>query len=293
MPKISLEEVVAKVERLPQLPQSAMRVSRMLEEEDINAEKLAEVIRLDSGFTTQVLKLCNSAAYGFSRKIFTVKDAIAILGLKTLKSMVYTILAKMALDRPVAGYALKEGELWYNALTCAIYAKHIAQQEKLPDPEVAFTAGLLRDIGKIVMGEYVGINYSEIEQLTIKERIDFLDAEERVTGFNHSTLGIRLAEKWSLPSLLALTIGYHHKPGSLPPETQLEEAKLVSVIHLADLLSRMIGQGSGSDGLMYCLDVNTLAQVGIDVQGGYMEEMLGQLVDLNPIIQDLAESMSA
>src|SRR5690606_8012432 len=125
------------------------------------------------------------------------KEAVAILGFTTLKSMVYTIMAKVALDRPVPGYALAEGDLWMNALTCAVYAKHIGQKERLPDPELAFTGGLLRDIGKVVLGEYVGANYGEIEQLTIKDRVDFLEAEERVIGYNHSLVGTKIAEKWN------------------------------------------------------------------------------------------------
>lgn len=188
MSKVTLQEIVQKVEQLPQLPQVALRVSQLLEERETNAGKLAELIRLDPSFTSQVLRLCNSAAYGFSRRISTVKDAVAILGFSTLKSMVYTILAKVALDRSVAGYSLEEGDLWYNALTCAIYAKHIGQRERLPDPEVAFTGGLLRDIGKIVLGDFVGANYAAIEQMTRTERIDFLTAEERVIGDRKSVV---------------------------------------------------------------------------------------------------------
>mgnify|MGYP003940862151 CR=1 FL=1 len=292
MSKVTLQEIIRKVDRLPELPQVAIRVSRLLEEENTNAEMLSQIIRVDTSFTTQVLRLCNSAAYGFARRISTVKEAVAILGFSTLKSMVYTIMAKVALDRAVPGYGLEEGDLWYNALTCAVYAKHIGQRERLPDPEKAFTGGLLRDIGKIVLGEYVGANYKEIEQLTIQQRVDFLEAEERVIGFNHSLVGTRIAEKWNLPPLLVNIIQYHHKPLKLPPTISPIDAKIVGVVHLADALSHMIGQGNGSDGLMYCLDVEALAKVGIDVKGNYLERMIGELIELNAIIRDLADSMS-
>lgn len=292
MPKVTLQEIISKVEQLPQLPQVALRVSRMMEESATNAEKLSEVIRLDPSFTSQVLRLCNSAAYGFSRRISTVKEAVAILGHSTLKSMVYTIIAKVALDRPVPGYSLSEGDLWYNALTCAVYAKHIGQRERLPDPEVAFTGGLLRDIGKIVLGDLVGANYAEIEALTTRERIDFLDAEERVIGFNHSIVGTRVAEKWNLPPVLVNVIRHHHKPVKLPPTLPPAEAKMISIVHLSDALTSMVGKGAGNDGLMYCLDADALMRVGINVQGDYLERLIGELVDLNPIIKDLADSMS-
>jgi len=292
MPKVTLQEVVAKVDRLPELPQVAMRVSQMLEDPNTNAVKLSEVIRMDASFTSQVLRLCNSAAYGFSRRISTVKEAVAILGFKSLKSMVYTILAKVALTRPVPGYSLAEGDLWYNALTCAVYAKHIAQKERLPDPELAYTGGLLRDIGKIVLGDYVGANYSEIEQLAIKEQIDFVEAEERVLGFNHSLVGTRVAEKWNLPPILVNVIRHHHKPLKLPPTLTPVEAKLIAIVHLADALTRMIGSGSGNDGLMYSLDVEALENAGITLEGSRLEQIMSELVDLNPLIKDLAASLT-
>jgi putative nucleotidyltransferase with HDIG domain len=292
MPKATLQQIVQQVDRLPQLPQVAMRVSQMLEDTEINAERLSEIIRLDPGFTSQVLRLCNSAAYGFSRRISTVKEAVAILGFSTLRSMVYTIIAKVALDRAVPGYSLDEGDLWYNALTCAVYAKHIGQKERLPDPELAFTGGLLRDIGKIVLGDFVGANYNEIEQLTSKERIDFLTAEERVIGFNHCIVGTRVAERWNLPPLLVNIIRHHHNPLKLPPGLTPLESKIICVVHLADALCRMIGRGAGSDGLMYCLDVEAVMKAGINLNGDYLERLMGELVDLNPIIKDLADSMS-
>jgi putative nucleotidyltransferase with HDIG domain len=293
MSKISLAEIVAKVERLPELPQVAMRVSQMLEDPNANAEKLADVIRLDASFTSQVLRLCNSAAYGLSRKITTVKEAVAILGFKALKSMVYTIIAKVALDRPVPGYSLQDGDLWINALTCAVYSKHIAQKERLPDAELAFTCGLLRDIGKIVLGEYVGANYAEIEQITVRERIDFVEAEERVIGFNHSLVGTRVAEKWNLPPILTNVIRHHHKPIKLPPNIAPVDAKLITIVHLADVFTSMIGQGAGSDGLMYSLDMEALSKSGINVMDNYLERTLGELVDLNPVIKSLADSLTA
>jgi HD-like signal output (HDOD) protein len=292
MSKVSLQEIVKKVDRLPELPQVALRVSRMLEEDDTDADKLASVIRVDASFTSQVLRLCNSAAYGFTRKISTVKEAVAILGYTTLKSMVYTIMAKVVLDKPVPGYSLSEGDLWYNALTCAMYARHIGQRERLQDPEQAFTGGLLRDIGKVVLGEYIGPSYPLIEQLTIKEKIDFIEAEERVLGFNHSMVGTRIAERWNLPPLLVNIIRHHHKPVKLPPTLSPNEVKVITIVHLADCMTRMIGQGSGSDGLMYSMDTEALANAGINATGSYLEKLIGELVDLSPIIRDLADSMN-
>lgn len=293
MSKVQLHEIVQRVDKLPELPQVAMRLLQLLEDPDINAEKLAEVIRIDPNFTSQILRLCNSAAYGFRRTISTVKEAVAILGLKVLKSMVYTIISKYALDRPVEGYGLKEGDLWYNALTGAVYAKHIAQREKFHDPELAFTAALLRDIGKIVLGDFVGPSYAEIEKTAIKEKIDFPEAEEKVLGVNHVIIGARIAEKWNLPQYIQDVIRYHHKPIKLPTAMPEEHARLICIVHLADVYTMMIGRGGGSDGLMYSIDMDSLEKHGFDVKGDYLVHLMGELVEQNKTVKELMQSFTA
>jgi putative nucleotidyltransferase with HDIG domain len=292
MAKPTLEEIAKRVKRLPELPAAALRISRLLDKEDTNAEMLAEVIRMDASLTGQILRLCNSAAYGFTRKISTVKEAVAVLGFATLRSMVYTIIAKFSLDKPIPGYGLKEGDLWLNSLTCAVYAKHLAKKFKHPNPELPYTAALLRDIGMLVLGEYVGANYAEIEKLTLKDRIDFVQAEGQVLGSNHCMVGARVAEQWNLPPVLINAIKHHHKPTKLPAHTPPDEFKLVTIVHVADMMTRMVGYGSGSDGLMYNMDAQALTQIGIDPSSAYMEEIISELVELGPIIRDLVDSMN-
>jgi len=292
MAKPTLEDIVKKVQSLPQLPAAALRISSLLDKEDTNAEMLAEVIRMDPSLTGQILRLCNSAAYGFTRKIATVKEAVAILGFSVLSSMVYTVIAKFSLDKPVIGYGLKAGDLWLNALTCAVYAKHIAKKLKFSNPELPYTAALLRDIGMLVLGEYVGTHYPEIERLTIKDKIDFVQAEWQVLGFNHCMVGERIAEKWNLPPVLLHAIKYHHTPSRAPSQLTPDESKVVTIVHLADIMTRMVGYGSGNDGLMYTLDTKALEKIGITPSNAYMEQLISELVDLGPVIRDLVESMT-
>jgi HD-like signal output (HDOD) protein len=292
MAKPTLDDIVKRVQSLPQLPAAALRISTLLDHPDTNAEMLAEVIRMDPSLTGQILRLCNSAAYGFARKIATVKEAVAILGFSTLSSMIYTIIAKFSLDRPIVGYGLKAGDLWLNALTCAVYARHIAKRLKVANPELPYTAALLRDIGMLVLGEYVGAHYPDIERLTIKDKVDFVQAEWQVLGFNHCMVGERIAEKWNLPPVLIHAIKYHHSPSKAPAALPPDVQKTLAIVHLADIMTRMVGYGSGNDGLMYTLDTAALQKIGIDPTSAYIEQLIGELVDLGPVIRDLVESMS-
>jgi len=289
MQKLTLEELTMKVEHIPELPQVALRVSRMMEDPNTSAHQLAEVIRLDPNMTGQVLRLCNSAAYGLSRKVETVKDAVALLGFKTLKSLVYTVISHSALNRNVQGYQTDKGSLWINSLTCATYAKFLAENFIDVDPELAFTGGLLRDIGKIILGEYVGANYQKIEALAVEQQLDFVQAEEKVIGYSHTVVGMEVARKWNLPEKLIKVIGYHHKPSELPDRHENPaDFHLVTTIHLADVLTMIVGTGMGTDGMMYTLDEAALRESGVDLEDGTLDTALSRVIDLNETVKDLS-----
>ncbi len=294
--QVTLEEIESKVDKLPQMPEAAIRLIRLLDNPDANAEEMANIIRLDPDMTTQVLRLCNSAAYGLNRQILTVKEAVAILGLKTLKSLVYVIISKMALDKPVEGYGLGKGELFYNAITCAVYSKYLAQTIGGIDPELAFTAALLRDLGKIVLGEYVGSSYKNIEEVAIRSQVPFSEAEMRVLGINHNTVGKHMAKKWNLPEELIAVIEFKNKPSELPESSlPIKEKpglyKLVTIIHLADAFTKMIGSGMGNDGLMYTLDQDALDQLGVKVDVEFMDTTLARLIHLEEVVNEMTQSL--
>jgi putative nucleotidyltransferase with HDIG domain len=289
MKKLTLPELITKVDRLPEMPQVALRVSRLMEDPNTSANQLAELIRLDTNMTGQVLRLCNSASYGLPRKISTVREAVALMGFKSLKSLIYTVISFSALNHKVPGYSLGQGALWVNALTCAVYAKFLAEEHGYKDPEQAFTGGLLRDIGKLVLGEYVGVNYPDIEALAVQEQIDFVEAEEKVIGFNHTEVGTRVAEKWNLPERLVMAIRFHHKPSLMfDKEVEYHDIELVTLIHLADVFTMMLGAGMGSDGMMYSIDFEALEYIEFNTDEAYLESLLGRLVELNSVVHEMS-----
>jgi putative nucleotidyltransferase with HDIG domain len=293
MGKLTLPELISKVDSLPELPQVALRVSQMMENPETHANELAEVIRLDANMTAQLLRLCNSAAYAPVREIGTVRDAVAVIGFKALKSIIYTVISHAALNRDVPGYSLSGGALWANAIHCAVYARQLSVEFGYPDPELAFTAGLMRDIGKIVLGEHVGANYPEIEATASQEQIDFMVAEERVLGYSHTEVGTQVARKWNLPSRLVNVIRFHHQPSSLigisevSEDVSEEELKLVTLVHLADAFTMMLGTGVGSDGMMYSIDYAALNHIGFDTSEANMERILSELVDMSSVVQEM------
>lgn len=295
--QLSLQQVIDRIDQIPELPEVLLRVVEEVDKPNAGAESVGKLIRNDVGLTTQMLRLCNSAAYGFNRQIVSIRDAVAILGFNAVRSMVYAILAHRNLRGRLPGYGLGENDLWQNSVTCAFYAKHIAEKHRLCDPEHAFTGGIMRDLGKIALAEFVGNHYSLIEKVALEEQLPFTEAENRILGINHPMVGKKLAEKWKLPSKIIATIQYHHDPSTLAAksriESQQEVVKMVTAVHIADVFTAMAGHGIGRDNMMYLLEVEHLKTIGIEVTNAYVEQLMAELTDLNVVIRSFVESLSS
>jgi HD-like signal output (HDOD) protein len=289
--KLTLEQIAADIDKMPSVPDVVMRLSRMLEDPDVTAEELGQVIQLDTKLTAQLLKISNSAYYGLNRKIVSIKEAVAILGIKALKSLVYAILSNKMLMADLEGYGQLDGALWLNALTGATYAKHLAKHYAYLEPDTAFTASILRDLGKIVLNNHVQGGFEAIETMAMEQRIGFQQAEEAVLGVSHTQLGEHIALKWQFPEKLATIIRYHHTPSEAPKTMEKNDQLLLAIVHLADGLSMMIGAGVGADGLMYSMDIGYLTSCGIETDAQSVESLIDFAMNLESEVKLLADSI--
>ncbi len=267
-----LQQLVQTVRDLPALPEVVVRVMRMAEDPRSDAQGIARVIATDQAMAARVLKLANSAFYGLPRRVSTLSEAVVILGFRTIKNLAIAASTFELLNREIAGYWLQRGELWRHSLACAIGAQLIARRVRLPVSEEAFVAGLLHDIGKVAINLFVREQFDQIMERALQDRIPFVEAEQAVLGFNHAMAGGLIAEKWNLPPLLVSVIKYHHQPSSAP-----EKEPMISVVHLADLLSITMGMGIGGDGLYYALEEGTLAMFGLEQAD--IDDLCEQIVD--------------
>jgi len=281
-----IKVVLEKINKLPELFHVAVRVAKMLDDLNVDVNQLSRIISLDQALTTQLLKLCNSAQYGFSRKIVTVNDAVSKLGFKTIKSLVFVAISHGILNRQVKGYDLDKGEMWRNSISCAVYSRYLAKMTNYKDPEIAFTAGLLRDIGKLMIHEYVGINYNNIVNTINSQGIAFSKAEEQVLGFNHCQIGSAVANKWNLPPVLVDSIRYHHSFEEAL-NNGCEDIKLLSIVHIADSVTMMLGSGIGNDGMMYNIDLKSLKYLDISQQSASIENLISEMVELKTEIDEM------
>ncbi len=162
--------------------------------------------------------------------------------------------------------------MWQHSISCATCAKIIAQRIGYKDEEEAYTAGLLLDIGKIILSSFAEDEFIQVSERVEKNRIPFNIAEQEVLGFDHSQVGGRVIKKWKLPPALVEAVQYHHQPN----KSETHET-LAYIAHLADSISCMLGIGLGSDGLMYEFHEDTLDVLGINKEDE--ESIMSELAD--------------
>jgi putative nucleotidyltransferase with HDIG domain len=258
MKEKKLEHIVNKVNDMPILPNRVNKIIEITEDPDSTIKDLEKEILKDQSLTARILKLANSAYYGYPRKINTVSQATILLGFQTIKSMTLASTISKMMEAELKGYALEEKDLWTQSQTCAIISRYIAKDINYPKPETAYIGGLLRDIGKTILNFYVEQEYNAIVNKVEYSNMSFLEAEEEILGFNHAQIGEKIANKWNFPEELVEAIGLHHSP-----ENSTIDSTLVSIVHIADAITMMIGISIGADGLAYNFSPFALETLGI------------------------------
>ncbi len=270
---VSLEDIVRGVDSLPALPAVMGEVIRIIDDPYSTARELNEAILRDQSITAQVLRLSNSAYYGYSRRIATVDKAIGVLGFATIRDLVVAASVHNILSKKVKGYQIAAGDIWRHSLSCATASRAIARRVHYPEGDQVFIAGLMHDIGKVVLNNYVAEAYDEIIQRVQERRQTFSEAEESVLGFTHAAVGARVADKWNLHPDHVEAIACHHTPldASLNPS-------LTAIVHIADAIIRTMGIGLGGDGLYYPLVGEALELFGLKEKD--VERIISELTEL-------------
>jgi HD-like signal output (HDOD) protein len=227
-----LKTLVCQMTRLPSIPSLYMQVVEKSSRSDTSVEEIGKIIGRDIGMTAQVLKLTNSAFFGLSRQFSSAAEAVAYLGLDTIKSLVLSIHAFSQFEKAETG-ALKIEAVWNHSLQVASLAKRISKLEgqDAKATEEAFTAGLLHDIGKLVLAVNLAKEYAEATRLA-HTGLELPLAEHQVFGANHADVGGYLIGLWGLPVPVVEAVALHHAPSRAP---QPAFSPLTSV-HAANVL---------------------------------------------------------
>lgn len=273
MTQLNIEYIVSKVNDMKVLPEIINKIIALTDDPDSTVQDMEKAILKDSVLTTKILRLANSAYYGYARNISTISRAAILLGFQAIKSLALASTVRTFLTDELKGYSLEKDDLWTQSQTCAIASRFIAKQIRYPNPEEAYIAGLLRDIGKTILNQHMEKEYAEVLSKIEMDNVSFLDAEREVLGFNHAEIGEKVAEKWNLPKALVDAIGHHHTP-----EQSNVNPLLVSIVHIADAITMMMGVGLGVDGLAYNLSPMAIDIIGLDEL--QLENIISQVTDL-------------
>ncbi|MDR1649673.1 MAG: HDOD domain-containing protein [Synergistaceae bacterium] len=280
--------IISKLREMKSFPQFVVETLRKLNDPNSSASDVAASLSRDEGLVLRTLKLANSAAYGMPRNISDISEAIALLGYKNVSNIVLSATVYSVMDKGLSGYALDRGEMWRHSLTAAYTARHIATMTRKAPPEEAYVGGLLHDIGKVVLNDYVRFGYGIIVKLVEEEHVPFTEAEMKVLGFDHSAVGSLLIERWDLPKAYHYSTLYHHRPNELEAECEQYQS-LVDIVSVANSICLMMGIGLGADSLQNYMYPEPLERLDIDDYEKLMSELVDFAGQASAELEDMKE----
>ena len=230
-----LKDKIEHFANLPTLPQVATRLMSIINNPLTSSSDVAFVVGQDISLSAKILRLANSAFYGIPRSITNINNAVVILGLKVINTMVLSLTVfDMFPDDTTDKPLFDRKTFWIHSLSCGLIAKYLATKIRkviLFDPEEAFCAGLLHDIGKVVMEQYLHDDFHKALEYASLHKVPVYRAEMETLGYCHTDIAEWLTTSWSLPSEIRLSLMYHHDPSG---SVQCQD--IISLCHLADWL---------------------------------------------------------
>jgi len=263
-------KIMLKVSSFPSMPQAAVKVMALIQQEDIAIDEIAQVLRHDPGLTANVLKLANSAYFGIPSKVGSLKQAIVLLGLKRFTQIVVAACINEHMDSAVEGYDLPPGELWRHSIAVSTAAEALGKFKKKLAAEDAFTPALLHDMGKLVLGKFVKEEFNKIKKIAA-QGVPFEVAENMVLGTDHAEIGAQILANWSFPSDVIDAVRWHHNP------ERIKNSKLhAEIVYLSNLLCEACGDGEFTESKPIMPSTVVLDRLGIKVD---QYELISSRVD--------------
>jgi putative nucleotidyltransferase with HDIG domain len=235
-PPATLEQLVGKGQELPSLPEIYLRVAEQLEDETITVQQIGDTVQHDPAIATRVLKMVNSAYYGLPNQVASVAQSVSLLGRERLKHILIGSVLRGVFSGGQDNPAFSMQVFWQHSIKTAIIARELARQvREVEEPESLFTAGLLHDIGKLLLFNKFPEHMLAAEEYAMQKRVDVLSAELSQVGFTHTAVGEALMQHWGLPQLLIDCATRHHEVVHDGPDRHTTH-----LIYLANQLSHYV-----------------------------------------------------
>ena len=233
-------------------------IEQTLASPQCNLSTIGDAIQKDTDLTARLLRLANSPFYGFANRLSTVTEAVSLLGIQQIQDM---IVASSVLDRfeGVPDNLVNKDSFWRHSLAVGVGARLLAMERRLPKPDKFFVAGLLHDVGRLVLLSQASEQAKAVFELYQRERMLLHEAEMKILGYDHQQIGRELLTSWSYPAILVQAVAYHHNPTASVAKME------ASVVHIADHLVCAMGLGSSGEQFIAPLDERAWATLGLGV----------------------------
>jgi putative nucleotidyltransferase with HDIG domain len=253
----SIKSMVAAVPRsLGSYGPVLSEIEEALQSPQCNLNTIGDAIQKDPDLTARLLRLANSPFFGFANRLSTVAEAVSLLGIQQIQDM---IVASSVLEqfKGVPDNLVSKDSFWRHSLAVGIAARLLAMERRLPKPDKFFVAGLLHDVGRLVLILQAPESAKAVFELYQRERLLLRDAEKKILGFDHQQIAAELLQTWSYPAALVQAVAFHHAPDN-------SVAKLeASVVHIADHLVNAMGIGSSGEHFISPLDEKAWGTLGL------------------------------
>jgi len=228
-----------RIDELLTLPTIAMEVNSMLQNMETSIKMLSDIIEKDQAIASKILRLVNSAFFGFPSKINNIPHALMVLGFNTVRNAVMSVsvIDTLSMKNVPNGWDIEE--FWKHSLAVAVTSRTLAEKTKLGSPDNCFMGGLLHDIGKIILAQFFREIVLQILTLAGDEKISFSDTEKEINSIAHDQIGGYLVKQWKLPSDLVDAVRYHHST-----TTKVYDLNFLIIIHTADYIVNAFNQKS-------------------------------------------------
>lgn len=259
----NMREVLDNIGELPTLPDVVAKINQLVVSPDTSANDINNVISNDLALSAKILKVVNSPFYGFPRRITSITYAVVILGFRAVRNLALSAFILDAFGKGKDITAFDVHAFWDHSLCTAVAASSTANAVESESADDAFMGGLLHDVGKVVMSQFLPDDMEAVLR-EVKERdCLFLEAEKAILDYDHAEVGALLLEKWNLPQSIVDVVRYHHMPEVLEEES----SELCTLIHFGDILARGLCFGSGGDARIPRLCAPAFERLGLSWDG--------------------------
>lgn len=277
------QRLIASISKIASLPDVCIKFSTALRDPKTSNRELEEILSDDVAMAARVLRIANSAMYSFPSRVDTISQAATIIGYKQLNDIVLAC-SIINMFKGLPQDVVDMESFWRHSISCAVAARVIASHRRVANIEQYFTAGLLHDIGRLIIFVELPTHAAEIIERSKLSNTHMYQLEQEVLGFDHAKLGGMLLKSWKLPKRLIDSVAYHHAP--VRSHDYMAET---SVIHVADIICHALKHGESGERFVPDLDDKAWASLGLseDVVAPVLDQVIVQAAEVEKsILQD-------